>query len=186
MAPLSEGKGWTYDGGLRVALIVRWPNGFRPGSRSGAVVVTPDLYPTLLAAAGVETPPGQDIDGVSLEGVLREESTEREPAFWHYPHYSNQGVRLQWRFGSKQWKLIRFFEDDHVELYDLSADISEETDLKSQEPEQVARLSAMVDRWMVDVSALPMANPFLPLMTSAGPSGRRLVQPLDVVVRERW
>lgn len=160
-APLAEGKGWMYDGGVRVPLIVRRPGMTDPGSTSDYQVTSPDFYPTLLGFAGGESLPQQHVDGRDFGPVLRGESVERGPIFWHYPHYPNQGGTPGAAVRDGRWKLIRFFEDDHVELYDLDADVSEEHDVAGDEPETAARLRSVLDDWLVDVDGLiPKPNPY--------------------------
>ncbi len=129
-APLLNGKGWLYEGGTRVPLIARWPGRVKPGTRSDVVVTSPDFYPTFLAAAGVTVPSEQPVDGVNLLPVL-EGKTDfvRGPVFWHYPHYGNQGGTPGSAVRDGDWKLIEFFEDGRLELYNLPDDIGENTDL---------------------------------------------------------
>lgn len=158
-APLAEGKGWMYDGGIRVPLIIR-----EPAQRIGVVIseptTTPDLYPTLLDAAGVDLSPAQHVDGVSLTGLLAGETAPERQLFWHYPHYGNQGGTPAASIREGRWKLIRFYEDDHVELYDLVDDISETRDLSGERVDLTDRLNAALDRWLEETNALiPVPNP---------------------------
>lgn len=159
-APLSEGKGWMYDGGVRVPLIVRWPETVRPGVISGDVTSSPDLYPTLLEAAQLPLLPDQHVDGVSLLPLLRGDDVDRGPIFWHYPHYPNQGGAPGAAVREGRHKLILFFEDRHVELYDLIDDIAEANDLSDAHPERAAALTHLLERWLDDVrAAIPQPNP---------------------------
>ena len=119
-APLSEGKGWMYEGGTREPLIVKWPGVTKPDALCTVPVTSPDFYPTLLEIAGLDPIPEQHTDGVSIVGLLKGEGgPERDAVFWHYPHYSNQGGTPGCSVRSGDYKLIEFFEDRRVELYDL-------------------------------------------------------------------
>lgn len=160
-APLAEGKGWMYDGGMRVPLLVRWPGHVRPGSLCDVPVTGPDLYPTLLDAAALPPRPAQHCDGESLRPLLEERGAlGRRAIFWHYPHYGNQGGTPGSAVRCGDHKLIEFFEDGRVELYDLRADVSESLDLADQRGPLSRELQAMLARWREDVAArLPQHNP---------------------------
>src|SRR5262249_24680709 len=120
--PLREGKGYLYESGLRVPLIVKWPGSVRPGTTGTPPASRYDLFPTLLAACEVKS--DATPDGVSLLPALREQGTERA-LFWHYPHYSNQGGRLGGAVRVGDYKLIEFYENDRRELFDLKQDPGE-------------------------------------------------------------
>ena len=159
-APLSEGKGWMYEGGTRVPLFVSWPGVIRPGSVCPHPVTSVDLAPTMLAMAGADPRPDRHVDGVSLMPLLGGEQAPARPLFWHYPHYGNQGGTPAAAVREGRWKLIRFFEDGHEELYDLGQDIGETTNLAQTHPAQTGRLSELLTRWQSDVEALiPEPNP---------------------------
>lgn len=158
-APLAEGKGWTAEGGLRVPLMMRVPGHDHPRSIS-VPVTTPDLYPTLLSAAGLPPEPDQHLDGADLSPLLAGATMERGPIYWHYPHYGNQGGRPGAVVRDGRWKLIRHFEDDREELFDLDSDISERLDRAGSKPEVVERLSRLLSSWLDEVRALiPQPNP---------------------------
>jgi len=168
-APLCEGKGWMYEGGTREPLIVKWPGVSTPDSICTVPVTSPDFYPTVLEMAGVAPMPEQHTDGVSFVPLIRgEDRLAREAVYWHYPHYSNQGGTPGCSVRSGDYKLIEFFEDRHVELYNLREDVSEEHDLSADEPEVTARLRALLQDWLARVEAkLPQPNP------DYGPRGER-------------
>ena len=153
--PLRLGKGYLYEGGIRVPMIVRWPGVTKPSQLCAAPVISTDLFPTALEAAGLETDTAIPCDGESLVGVLRgDRPLEREALFWHYPNYAWHGSnRLGAAVRSGRFKLIQHFDDSSVELYDLATDISEETDLSSKRPDLVAKLRESLDAWLKDVSA---------------------------------
>jgi arylsulfatase A-like enzyme len=162
-APLREGKGYLYEGGLRVPLLVRWPGKVKPGATAAAPVITQDLFPTILEACGVE--PKGSLDGVSLGSLLRGTgSPKRDALYWHYPHYSNQGGRPGGAARAGRHKLIEFYEDGRRELYDLAADPGEHRNLAAERPDLVKRLADDLAAWRKAVGAkMPRPNPdYLP------------------------
>jgi len=172
--PLAEGKGWMQEGGNRVPLIVRWPGVTDADSAPALIetpVVSPDVYPTVLGAAGVPVPDDQAVDGVDLRPVLEGGSLDRDAIFWHYPHYGNQGCTPAAAVRAGDWKLIEFFEDDHVELYHLGEDVREALDLSAHRPEKTEELRDRLHEWQADVGArFPEENPeYEPWSDRAGP-----------------
>jgi arylsulfatase A-like enzyme len=159
--PLAEGKGWMYEGGTREPLIVTWPGSVKPGSTSERVVTSPDFYPTLLEAAKLPLLPEQHCDGKSFLPSMRGETDDkRGPVFWHYPHYGNQGGTPGCSVRDGNYKLIEFFEDGRVELYNLSEDEGETQNLAGAEPEVANRLQSTLAAWRESVNArTPQANP---------------------------
>jgi len=160
-APLAEGKGWMYEGGTREPLLVHWPGVTRPGGICEAPVTSPDFYPTMLEIAGLPLRPEQHQDGVSLAPLLRGEGApEREAIYWHYPHYGNQGGTPGSSLRSGDWKLIEFYEDGRLELYNLREDVSEERNRADELPELTARLQRLLAAWRESVEAkMPQPNP---------------------------
>lgn len=162
-APLSEGKGWTYEGGVREPLIVRWPGVVPAGTVSDVPVTSPDLCPTLLEAAAISPSAEQCKDGQSFVPALRGEPFERGPIFWYYPHYSNQGGTPAAAVRRGTWKLIRSYDGGTTELYELSDDIAEDNDLAAKEPGVARTLTSELEAWCAEVgAAAPRANPFNP------------------------
>jgi arylsulfatase A-like enzyme len=155
--PLRAGKGWNYEGGLRVPLIVRLPGRVAAGSTCDVPVIHCDLYSTLLAMAGLTVPAEHKVDGVSFAPLLEQNGVlAARPLFWHYPHYSNQGGRPCGAVRVGNDKLLEFFEDGHVEEYDLAKDPSEQRD----EPRRAAELKKMLADWRQSVDAqMPTPNP---------------------------
>ena len=144
-APLRSGKGSAYEGGVRVPWIVRWPDVAVPGSRHEDVVVTQDLFPTILAAASVEPLRNHVIDGIDIRAVL-EGDPEQRTVLFHQPHTwgaSGPGIEPFSAIRTGSWKLIFFHGDRRFELYDLDSDPGEATDLALEDPE---RLNLMRDR----------------------------------------
>jgi arylsulfatase A-like enzyme len=159
--PLAEGKGWMYDGGTREPLIVKWPGISEPGSLCSVPVTSPDFYPTVLEMAGLDPLPEQHIDGVSICRLLRGAGElEREAIFWHYPHYGNQGGTPGASIRMGDHKLISFFEDHRVELYNLRDDIGEKTNLAKQMPALSQTMNNRLTNWQGRVGAkVPQRNP---------------------------
>lgn len=174
--PLREGKGWMEEGGNRVPFIVRWPgvtDAADAPSMIDTLVTSPDVYATALAAAGAPIPDGQAVDGEDLRPLLRDPDAtlDRDAVFWHYPHYGNQGGTPSAAVRTADWKLIEFFEDDHVELYHVAEDVREGTDLSDHRPEKTAALRERLHEWQDAVGArFPADNPdFEPWPERAGP-----------------
>jgi len=159
--PLRAGKGWLYEGGIREPMIIKWPGVTRPGSTCSVPVTSTDFYPTMLEMAGLALRPEQHTDGVSLVPLLKgAPSLPRKALYWHYPHYSPQGGAPSGAIREGDHKLIEFFEDDRVELYDLSKDIGEKHDLAAEMPDVAARLRTMLHDWRRAVDArMPRPNP---------------------------
>ncbi|MEN6333319.1 MAG: sulfatase, partial [Phycisphaerales bacterium] len=127
--PLRGGKGWLYEGGIREPLIVRWPGVTQAGSTCEEPVTSTDFYPTMLEMAGLPPKPEQHVDGRSVAPLLkRTGSQERRAFFWHYPHYGNQGGSPGGAVRVGDYKLIEFYEDSRVELYNLRDDLGEQND----------------------------------------------------------
>lgn len=150
--PLRSGKGWLYEGGIRVPLIVRAPDLVRAGAvKAGAVcdapVISTDYYPTLLALAGAPPMPEQHVDGRSFVPLLRGESLPQRALYWHYPHYHGS----TWAPGSAMrdgdWKLIEFFEDGAIELYNLRDDLGERTNVAASQKNIADRMRAELTAW---------------------------------------
>lgn len=147
--PLRGGKGWVYEGGIRVPFIVRHPTRGKAGLVNDVPVITNDLMPTLLAAAGAKPSPETLVDGISLLPLVEKEvgALRERPLFWHYPHYSNQGGFPGGAIRVGQWKLVEDYEDGSVALYDLANDIGERNDLAAAQPERVKNLRSQLHSW---------------------------------------
>jgi arylsulfatase A len=153
--PLRGDKGHLYEGGIRVPLIVRWPGKVKAGSVSGEPVCLTDFFPTLLEVAGLKPSPGVAADGESLVPLLRGEGRlRREALFWHYPNFAfHRENRLGSAIRMGDHKLIRFFDDDSVELYNLKDDISETHNLAAAKPELAAAMRQRLEAWLNDSGA---------------------------------
>ena len=157
-APLREGKGYLYEGGLRVPLIVKWPGVTKAGTTSPVPVVSTDLFPTVSESCGITLP--EKLDGVSLKPLLNGGTIGRDGLYFHYPHYSNQGGTPAAGVRDGDWKLIHYFETKTSTLYNIRTDIAEQHDLSATRPEIAARLERTLLEWLPTVGALiPAPNP---------------------------
>ena len=159
--PLKAGKGWLYEGGIREPMIIKAPGITQAGTECSAPVTSTDFYPTILELAGVPAVPQQHVDGVSLVPLLKSDVLDREAIYWHYPHYSGGlGGRPSSAVRSGDWKLIEFFEDNRVELYNLRDDLGEQNDLAQANPEKAKALREMLHAWQKQIDAkFPTPNP---------------------------
>jgi arylsulfatase A-like enzyme len=149
--PYRAGKGFLYEGGLRVPLIVRWPGKIAPGVSADPIVNT-DLMPTLLELAGVKVPAG--LDGESCaQAWLGKAAPAKRTLYWHFPHYNNQGGRPSGAVRDGDWKLIEFYDTGTSELYHLGKDPGETTDLTAEHPERVRAMKAKLAAWRKSVAA---------------------------------
>jgi len=160
-APLSEGKGWTREGGDRVPWIARCPGLIREGIVSREPIYSPDLYPTLLELCGLPLLPDQHRDGISFAQHLTSgESIPERPLFFHYPHYGNQGGTPSAAVRLGCYKLIELFETGELLLFDLEVDIGETRDLSPKHPELTRHLHRLMLDWRKETGALlPERNP---------------------------
>ncbi len=148
--PLRANKGFLYEGGIRVPWIVRWPGIVKPGSTCSVPVISTDTYSTLLEAAGLKPVPEQATDGESLLPLLRQTgSLQRKALYFHYPNYAfHQRNRLGGAIREGDFKLIRNYDDDSLELYNLAADLGETRNLSATHPEMTQRLTAKLESWL--------------------------------------
>ncbi len=150
--PFRAGKGYLYEGGLRVPLIVGGP-----GLATARVIDTPivntDWLPTLLDLAGA--PAARDVDGVSQAQLLRtgKPSLGSRTFFWHLPHYTNQGSRPAGAVRDGRWKLVEHYDTGQVELFDLDADVSERVDRSNTDSKRTASLRQQLHDWRIAVGA---------------------------------
>ncbi len=164
-APLRSGKGSLYEGGVRAAYLFRWPGTIAAGRESGRLINSVDWYPTLLEVAGAKPEAGQVLDGESYLSVLRGGAEPRKaPLYWHFPGYLGAG-KGSWRttpVGSIRdgdWKLLEFFEDGKLELYDLKNDIGESKNLAAAMPDKAKELHDKLLAWRKEVGAkMPTKN----------------------------
>ena len=151
-------KGFSHEGGVREPLIVKWPGKTEVGSISDEVVIGTDFYPTFLDVANLPLRPNDHKDGISmlplLNGTLKK--IDRDTFYWHYPHYHRTKPYGAIRKGN--FKLIEFFEDGKLELYDLSVDPNETNNLAIIQPEKAKDLLLNLKKWRISVGAQMMTE----------------------------
>jgi arylsulfatase A-like enzyme len=153
--PLRANKGHLYEGGIRVPWAIRWPGKIKPGSRSEVPVISTDVFPTLLEVAGLKPVAETPEDGESLIPVLTGKGgLAREALYFHYPNYAfHKQNRLGGAIRKGNYKLIRFYDDDSVELYDVVADLGEKNNLAKSLPKVAQAMREEFDRWLQESGA---------------------------------
>ncbi len=167
-APLRGEKGSYYEGGIRVPMVVRWPERVEPGSRSDVPVIGTDFLPTFLEAGGVDAPEDHPLDGISLVPLFKGAGgpPPERALFWHFPVYlqpfrqgnaESRDPLFRTRPGSAirqgRWKLIEYFEDGALELYDLEHDPGERRNLARLMPGKAEELHATLAAWREETGA---------------------------------
>ena len=184
-APLRDEKGTLYEGGIRVPMIVRWPGVVQPGTVCAEPTTTADLLPTFCDVSGTQKP-NQPIDGSSLVPLFRDPKSalKREAIYFHYPHYHHSRPAGAIRAGD--WKLIEFFDDGVLELYNLRNDIGEANNRAGAMPEKAAELQKKLASWRKEVGArMPTPNPKYDPSRAHEWWNRNKNQPLDLEAMER-
>ncbi len=143
--PLHGGKHQDFEGGIRVPFLVCWPAKLKAGE-SQAVVSALDILPTALAAAGVATPTEKPLDGMNIVPILSGET----PAPTRNLFWASGSEAGWWAVRSGDWKLVG--QKDKINLFDLSKDMSESTDLAKQMPEKLAELTKLHDAWLAEMA----------------------------------
>ena len=159
-APLRSGKGSCYEGGIRVPMMIRGPKTIA-NYKCSEMVYTCDLYPTLLAMAGLSDRIEQRLDGIDISPLLtnRNASLERDTLYFHYPHYYGTTTPVS-AIREGDWKLLEYFEDGRLELYNLGSDLGETENLALSRQSLANRLREKLDTWRKSVDAqLPEPNP---------------------------
>ena len=156
-APLRAGKSTLYEGGIREPLIICWPKVTKPGTVCNTPTCNIDFYPTFLQLAGLKPDPAQYLDGVSILPLLKNPKAklDRNTLYWHYPlkkpHFL--GGRSAGAIRQGDFKLIEFFDNGEVELYNLTEDIQEKDNLARKMPEKADELQKQLAEWREDVGA---------------------------------
>lgn len=156
-SPLRAGKGWLYEGGIRIPTIVKWPGVAKAGSETEAVITNTDFYPTLVEAIGQSIPPDILLDGKSFVSVLKSgDKHDRGAIFWHSPkgrpHSTGDSNSSAMRSG--KYKLIDWYDEGRVELFDLSKDLGEKNDLSSVLPDVRDGMCQELFSWRKEVNAI--------------------------------
>ena len=161
--PLRAGKGAYYEGGIREPMFAYWPGKIEAGTKTDIPVCNIDFYPTLLEVAGIEKPADKILDGKSILPVLKGGELEERPLYWHFPIYleggniETQDPVFRTRPGSAirygDWKLIQYFENNDIELYNLKEDLGEKNNLARSNPDKAEELLALLDTWRKNTNA---------------------------------
>jgi arylsulfatase A len=155
--PLRGAKGWLYEGGIRVPLIIKWPGKGLQKAICDVPVTSPDFFPTILDMVGIKS---QSIksDGLSIAPLVKgEKELNREAIFWHFPHYSNNGMQCAGgAVRSGDYKLLEYFDTGKLQLFNLKDDIGEQNDLMATEPDKANELKELLHNWRGSVGAKMM------------------------------
>lgn len=160
-APLRSGKGFPYEGGIRVPLVVRFTGKIPAGAVNDMPVISHDWFPTFCEMSGAGLTKESPIDGVSLKSVLLNRTTvNRNTLYWHFPHYRyNEEVPYS-IIRKDNWKLIKRYQGTEFELFDLAEDPAETRNLADRFEERVKSLDHELTNWLQNVNAsLPKVNP---------------------------
>lgn len=152
--PLREGKGWLYEGGIRVPMIVKWPGQIKPGSKCSWPVISNDFYPTMLEMAGYHLKPQQHMDGQSLVPLLKgKKSIKRDTLYWHYPHHHAYGNLPSGAVRQGNYKFIEYYELGYCQLFNLKDDVGEMNDLSEKMTGKTAQMRAMLHQRIKNLDA---------------------------------
>lgn len=151
-SPLRSGKGYPYEGGIRIPMMVYWKGQIPKGSRSDLPVSTVDILPTICSITSSPVPETQ-LDGRDISPVFRQEHLEPVPLFWHFPHYRGKDVVPYGIVRDGEWKLIKRYEGAEFELFNLREDMQEQTDLSKVYPGKVKELNDKYEAWLIDTDA---------------------------------
>jgi arylsulfatase A-like enzyme/lysophospholipase L1-like esterase len=158
--PLRGGKGWLYEGGIKEPAIVKYPTQIKAGTVSNVPIISNDFYPTLLQMAGLPLMPKQHTGGISITPIFKNNGLQREALYWHYPHYGNQGGAPGAAIRMGKWKLIEWYENNTIELFDLEKDNGEQNNVANANVEIKNKLLTMLHDWQKKENAeMPTANP---------------------------
>ena len=166
-APLRNGKGNNYEGGVRTPALVVWPKVVKPDSCCEEVISTVDWYPTILEMLDIRPKEDKVFDGVSIVSLLKGGmKLDREAIFSHFPHYVPATYNLPSTFVRKgDWKLLRFYGEgpdrgNGYELYNLKEDVGESNNLAEKYPEKVKELDRLITKHLKETNArIPLKNP---------------------------
>lgn len=158
--PWRAGKGFLYEGGIREPMIVYWPGVTKRGAVCDVPVIGTDFMPTILSMVEAGPAPSP-CDGLDISSLFQGgTSLERDALYWHYPHYSDQGGTPSGAIRQGDWKLIEFYEDGHLELYNLALDPGEQYNFASSFADKASDLVDKLRNWRESVKAtMPRPNP---------------------------
>jgi uncharacterized sulfatase len=188
LAPLKGEKGSLHEGGIRVPLIVKYPNMVKPGTTCSEPTISYDFYPTFVEVAGGSLPLNQTIDGLNILPLLQNPKAKlnRKAIHWHYPHYHHD--RPAGAIRERDWKLIEYLDGTgDIELYHISQDLSESNNLADEKKGKVADLKKKLSGWRNEVLArIPVPNPSYNPERAPEWWSRRSGKPIDSSARKRF
>ncbi len=159
VTPLRAGKGWLYEGGIRVPTIMKFDGVIPKNTIADEPIISTDFYPTILDLANLPVLPTQHQDGKSLMPLFTNNQLSREALYWHFPHYHGSLNRPSAAIRVGGYKLMEWFEDGTLELYNLEADIGERENLVEQLPEKALEMKKQLRAWQEGIGALfPVEN----------------------------
>ena len=173
-SPLRGGKGYQWEGGIREPFFIWIPNQ-APKSIDIPTIGT-DFYPTILDLVGLNQIEDQHVDGKSLLPLIKGNDFANRSLFWHYPHYGNQGGRPASMIRTDDWKLIYYWEDESLDLFNLKKDPMEQSDLANIELDRAEQMRTALFRWLVETDAS------LPTQDTLFDAGARAIR--DRTIRE--
>lgn len=157
--PLRAGKGWLYEGGIRVPFIMRWKGKIPEKQEIDQPAISNDIYPTIASLMNPKYQIEPTIDGLNLLQSILSKKSDRT-LFWHYPHYSNQGGKPGSAIRKGHYKMIYDYETESMQLFDLAKDPSEQNNIVDQEKKRATQMKTELFRWMEETkSNLPVKNP---------------------------
>lgn len=151
---LRSGKGWTYEGGIRISTFISWPKQIKPAI-CDVPGYTADFYPTLLELCGMSPLPQQHLDGRSLAGVIRgqlDTKLQERAIAWYYPHDHGSGHKPSAAIRKGKWKLILDLNTGSVQLFDLLADPSELKEISPAQPDIAKSLTKELRDWIAETT----------------------------------
>jgi arylsulfatase A-like enzyme/lysophospholipase L1-like esterase len=158
--PLRGGKGWLYEAGIREPAIIKYPKQINAGGVSNVPIISNDFYPTLLQMAGLPLMPKQHTGGISIMPIFKNNVLQRDALYWHYPHYGNQGGAPGAAVRMGKWKLIEWYENNTVELFDLEKDMAEQNNVADRNADIKNKMLGMLHDWQKKENAvMPTVNP---------------------------
>jgi arylsulfatase A-like enzyme len=159
--PLRGAKGWLYEGGIRVPLIIKWPGKGKQGIECSVPVTSVDMFPTIMSMLDLDEKISRDKEGVDISPLVKGEIMERGPIFWHFPHYSNHGMQSPGgAVRDGDYKLIEYFENGSVQLFNLKNDIGEQNDLSGNKVLKTRELIEKLHNWRIQTGAqMMLPNP---------------------------
>ncbi len=151
-APLRSGKGYPYEGGIRIPMFICWNGKIQPGSINNIPISTIDILPTICSVTNSPLPE-IELDGRDISPVFNNKKIKQVPLFWHFPHYRGEDVVPYSIIRDGEWKLIKRYEGVEFELYNLKNDVEEKYDLAGNLPKKVKELDLKLQDWLRHTNA---------------------------------